>query len=318
MTASLTAVLHTERLVALRALPGFAELGPETVAAVAQHVRERFFPKGSVILQEGEPIENVLLVIDGRVALSRHDHDLSSMFEHQSLGFIQALGLIPALARNNEGIHAVAATDVVAYEIPLDLLWELLEDDFDVLQATIAGLARQVLYARQRLERGAGFVRNREPEPLPEQPLDLVERVIFLRKVMVVAGSRIEALIELARAVTEVRFEAGQELWREGQAGGSMFMLVAGQVAAETAAGQSFAFDPGDFLGGIDSMAETGRWYTATAATPCVGLRLEAERMLDVLEDNPQLGLRMLESIAQGVDMLYELKAGHAPPREAA
>ena len=45
-----------ERILSLKRIPMLAGLSPDDLAAVAEHGRERFFPKGSVLLREGEPI----------------------------------------------------------------------------------------------------------------------------------------------------------------------------------------------------------------------------------------------------------------------
>ncbi|MEE8409633.1 MAG: cyclic nucleotide-binding domain-containing protein [Myxococcota bacterium] len=313
MSSSISAVLHTERLVGLRAFPGFSELEPETVSSIAENVRERFFPAGTTIFYEGERIDHVLFIISGQFSLRRHGHDVSAMFQHQSVGFIQALGLIPALANNLAGIEAVARTDVYAYEIELNLLWEVLEEHFEIMAAVLGGLARQLIFARRKLLGTAGFASEDPADPPPAHRLDLVERVLHLRKVMVVAGSRIEALIGLARESIELRLNEDTLIWQEGDSMGSMLMLIGGEIECSTKAGHRFLFAAGDTVGGLDTLAQMPRWFTARTVSPVVALRIETDSFFDAVEDNPDIGRRLIEDIAQGVDDLYEKLAGHAP-----
>src|SRR2546428_13852642 len=74
-----------ERILSLKRIPMLAGLSPEDLAAVAEHGRERFFPKGSVLLRGGEPIPALYAVLDGRVHVARRGPKLGHV---TSPGFV--------------------------------------------------------------------------------------------------------------------------------------------------------------------------------------------------------------------------------------
>ena len=59
------------RLLALRKLPLVGTLPTAELAFIAERSRERFFPRGSLLLREGEPISALRFVVGGRVHMSR-------------------------------------------------------------------------------------------------------------------------------------------------------------------------------------------------------------------------------------------------------
>ena len=60
-------MLHTERIVSLRTIPGFNRIPPSEVAAVANLTRERFLKKGEILAEEGKPVTSVHFIIDGHI-----------------------------------------------------------------------------------------------------------------------------------------------------------------------------------------------------------------------------------------------------------
>src|SRR2546427_3293015 len=93
-----------ERILSLKRIPMLAGLSPEDLAVVAEHGRERFFPKGSVLLREGEPIPALYALLDGRVHMAR---------KGQRLGHVTSAGFVGGAAifrREPGGASAGART----------------------------------------------------------------------------------------------------------------------------------------------------------------------------------------------------------------
>jgi CRP-like cAMP-binding protein len=129
--------------------------------------------------------------------------------------------------------------------------------------------------------------------------LGIVERAMFVRRLMTYGSARVEALAELAREMAVVRVPAGTALYDIGDAAPYSLLVYSGVVSCETKTAQQFRLGPDSVVGGIDSIAAEPRWYRAVAETDLVALRADTAHLMDVIEDHPDMGLDMLRSAAR-------------------
>ena len=130
--------------------------------------------------------------------------------------------------------------------------------------------------------------------------LDLVERIFFIRQGPIFGRASINALAEVSRAMSEVQFEAGTPLWSDGDPSGWLLLLVDGTIRC-TLGRESFRFGPGMPPGGLESLAEWPRWYTAVTETPVRALHGHMETLLDVFEDNFEMASDYLAVVCKGL-----------------
>ena len=261
---------------------------------IAEATRERFFPKGSVLLREGEPVEAIHYVVEGRVRASLKGRDLGIAGPAASLG---ALGVI---TRDEHGFEAVAETDVLALEQDIDVVFEILEDNFPILRYVLQDFCRQIINS----------VVHGPVEPLPppraewsppgRDDLDLVDRIFILRRSPPFARCSLNALAELARAMVDVRFEPGVSLWRVGEPSRNLLLLVGGTVRCTPAGRPSFLAGPGWPLGALEAIGGTSHWYEPVTESPVVALSGDVEVLFDVLEDNFDMAMDYLAAMGRG------------------
>ena len=294
-----------ERILSLKRIPILAGLSPEDLAVVAELGRERFFPKGSVLLREGEPIPALYALIDGRVHLERKGRTLGHV---TSGGFVGGAAMF---ARDPEGLGAAAETDALALELEADAAFEIFEDRFSVLHHVL----REVCGWLIDLVGGLPPDRYRDLFPAalgprtPAADLDLVERVLFLREVPLFSQSGIDSLAELSRGMVEAAYPPGATLWEEGDESGTVVLVVTGTVSCATrAGGADFAAGPGAPLGVIESMAERPHWYGAVTQTRVTALQGHIEGLIDVFEDNFEMAMDYLAFIARAQIRLLEMR----------
>jgi len=312
MPANTPTVGTVERILSLKRIPMLAGLMPADLAVVAEHGRERFFPKGSVLLREGEPIPALYAVLDGRVHMARKGRRLGHV---TSSGFVGGAAMF---ARDAEGLSAVAETDTLTLEVEADAALEIFEDHFPILQHVLREVCRWLLDLVARLPSPL-YREIFPPFAAPRVPiadLDLVERILFLRQVSPFAESSINALAELSRGMAEVAFAPGTRLWDEGEAAGTVLLLVSGTMNCTARGGEAvFTGGPGAPLGAVESMAERPRWYTATTATKVTALQGNVEGLIDVFEDNFEMAMDYLAVMARAQMRLLELRV--SPPGQA-
>jgi CRP-like cAMP-binding protein len=289
MPAETRTIGHIERILHLRKIPMIGTLPAPELGLMAEYARERFFPKGTVIFREGEPPSAVEYLVDGMVHVTRRGR----LMGHAGAG--AAVGGIGVLARDRDGIQAVAEADTLALELSADAVCRQLVE-----------LMRRVP-AAMRLPPLVPF----DPGRPGGRDLDLVDRILVLRQSPPFARASVNALAELSRTMSEVHFEPGATIWSDGDPAGWILMILEGTLDCATAAGHTFPLGPGSPAGALESTAEMPRWYTAVARTPVIALHDHVDELLDVLEDNFEMSLDYLAVLAKW--LMDALEAASAP-----
>ena len=281
-------------MLLLRKVRVIAGLPAHLLSVLADSARERRFRKGSVLLREGEPIEAIYYLVEGRVRVAFKGRDLGSV------GRAAALGSLGAIVRDDQGMDAVAETEVLTLEHDIDTAFEILEDHFPILRHVLQGLCRQLIgsVVNGPVE-PMSVPRMPEVPPIPAGNLDLVDRMLVLRRAPPFTRSSLNALAELARAMFDVRFEAGTRLWQVGEPSRVILLVVAGNVSCTPAGRPTFRTGPGWPLGALEALAGTPHWYEAVTDTPVSALSGDVETFFDVLEDNFGMAMDYLSTMGR-------------------
>ncbi|MEQ9081095.1 MAG: cyclic nucleotide-binding domain-containing protein [Sandaracinaceae bacterium] len=299
---------RVERLVAMRSFPGWSELPTRDLVTLAAIARPRRIGVGEQVFTEGQPIQTVLLVLEGELALSRGGKRLGLYRESSGVGGLAAF------ARDPRGYDCLATRDSVVLELHAEDLEELFEDRFPILLAVVRELARENVELRRRLPPSAGFpTRSSAGDQCPAQALDLVERIFFLRRTLAFGAGRIDSLAELAKGAEEIRAEPGRVVWKVGDRADDALAIVCGTLRCRTEDGLAFELGAGDLAGGLDALGQVPRWYSAEVGEGLVALSMGRDLTVDVWEDHPDLALEVLQAFAAGLLALLE-RAADAPP----
>jgi len=294
----------TERTIYLRSIPVAAELPPSLLHLIASQLRERRFEDGDAMMREGEAVPCLLLLTSGACRLVKADKEIGRLEPPQSLGFLNII------ARTPGGYDAFAEGPTVALTLDADTIYELMEEHFVFLLAVLRYAAERLLYEMQELpEEALGMPYAEIPFEVTDEPLNFVERILYLRQVGVFRTTNLNALAELSQEMHERRYEPGEVLWKPGDATPFSDFIVRGELQCETPDGRRFTYGPGTVAGGVEGLAAKTRWYTATAKTPMVVIRGSTDELLDVIEDNFELGLDFVTMIARGLGGMLARKA---------
>ncbi|HEY8144553.1 MAG TPA: cyclic nucleotide-binding domain-containing protein [Kofleriaceae bacterium] len=296
-----------ERVLLLRTFAPFVDLAPTHLAAMAEIAEDRFFPAGAEIQPEGVPVRDVHYVISGEVEIRRAGRPVRTFGERS------VVGGLAALAQVEDSAQVVAKTDVSTFSFSQEDQRDVFEDDFEVLVRIMRSVARGFLEARRASGIGGGFQPDDETAPMPRAPLGLVDKIAFLRRTGPYQQARMEAVAELAQESPEVRFSAGEKLWKAGDPSGSSLVMVAGVVTGTAEDGQQkFRFSTGSIVGGLDSLAAMPRWFDATAATDVAAIQVNYGVLLDLLEDHTEMAMDLLRALASNVLRLREAIGGES------
>ena len=289
-----------ERLLYLRSLPGFVSLGASELATIAYETRERFFKRGQRLFTEGEAARAVHFLVEGRVSVRSQGRILQLIEPPYTVGFL------PVLARGNQHVEARVESDTLTLELPAESVHDAFEDSFALLETGVRQLARQFAEVQRKLEL-RGLVERAPPvdTPYPEAELDLVERLVALRRTGPYVAASLDSLTGLVRRMQEVRFEPGDVLWEEKDPSTYGIHVVHGTVMCVGDDGlRRFPMGPGSVIGYSETLGRIDRTYRATAETRVVGLRGSQDAFLDTLEDNTDLGMAFMGFVSS---MLLEL-----------
>ena len=293
----------TEKMLLIRQIPVGAMLPPQVVRVIAAHLEERTFAKGTRLMRRGEPIDGLHMLTHGGVALTREGTSLGDLDAPQTLGF---LGI---LARVDGPYDATAKSDVTCLELETDTLLELLEDHFEFLAATLRYLAERLYFDMQELPKEALGIPPVELGPVPDRPLDLIERVMFLRTSSGFTQASVNALAVMARQMEEVRVKAGTTFWNVGDPAERVLFILKGTVHCVTADGRDFRYGPGTGAGGVETLADKPRWYSVTAETDMVGLLGHTDQLMDIFENNFRMAMDFVSMLARAMIGLLARRA---------
>ncbi|PKN57968.1 MAG: hypothetical protein CVU56_08245 [Deltaproteobacteria bacterium HGW-Deltaproteobacteria-14] len=296
-----------ERLLVMRRNPVFTGLPPQDLEVLSQLGRESVFRRGELLQHQDEPILTTHLIVEGVVEVMR-DGVVGERVEAEG-----GVGGPDFFAQRRLGLRATALTEVVALSFSTDVLLEVLEDQFSIVRRLFRMTTKAFIEMMRRLpgDRDMPDLRARPPCRHLGRPLDLVERLVFLRRMPGFTESSVDTMTEIAKAFEEVRLPAGHTLWREGEASSRIICVVDGLVR-ETAAGRPGVVrnHPYAMMGAATSFAEQPHFMTATTVTPVVALVIDLGRLLDVLEDNFEMSMALLGLLMRRVFALRRTARG--------
>ncbi len=123
-----------------------------------------------------------------------------------------------------------------------------------------------------------------------EDMIPVLEKVHFLRKVSLFRGFSITDMIIMAQIAREVSFEAGHVLFKVGDLGDALYLILEGQVDIINENGKLLvSVGPPDCFGEIAVLDKKGRSATAKCAEDCRMLMIAGNDFQEILEEYPAL-----------------------------
>lgn len=170
---------------------------------------------------------------------------------------------------------------------------EKLQTDFDRLE-----------WQRERLLREDDH-HEEEEEAEPVSQAGRIELAARLREIPIWQALDDEQIFHLTRAAEELRVPRGTVLFEHGSDGRDIYVLRKGRISIRrrTHYGNYHlgSLLPGVAFGEANFIARHERTADAVGAADSMVVRLDAEELESVMEDHPDLGLRLYQSFWQGL-----------------
>ncbi|MBX3264623.1 MAG: cyclic nucleotide-binding domain-containing protein [Labilithrix sp.] len=298
----------TERLFRLRGVPVFGAMTATELAPLAATMRPVTFEKGEVVSREDEPPRAFYMLLTGAVTMRRRGKVIRTVAAPGGVGFLSLL------ARTSGGTEAVAQARTETFELPADALYEMYEDHFPALLGTLRWLTERFLEETARDEPrpyvppSEGFDRL-----VGERELGLVERIFLLRRTVGFRDANVNSTARLARTLKELRVDAGASIWRPGDRATKTIFPVKGEMDLvwRDADGRRRVqvVGPGYVVGGAEAISNRPRWNELVTTEPSVYLEGSREALIDMLEDDIEVGLQFLSMLAGGLLTTWDRRA---------
>ena len=108
-------------------------------------------------------------------------------------------------------------------------------------------------------------------------------------------------LQRLAGDTDELAFAPGETVVREGEPGETLFVVLRGEGKVVRRGKKVGTVLPGDFFGELAAIDAQPRSASVVAVTPLLVLRLFRRHLMALLEDEPQVTLKLLDGIVRRI-----------------
>jgi CRP-like cAMP-binding protein len=129
-----------QRMAAIRSTMPFVESHLDAIADLAQEARELRAPPGHVLWRPGEQALDLLVVVAGEIECVSAERDQAFR-----LGPGDAAGSLGAMASLHRWYEARVTESLVALSLPVEAVFDVFEDHFEMALDMIGGLASVVL-----------------------------------------------------------------------------------------------------------------------------------------------------------------------------
>jgi CRP-like cAMP-binding protein len=119
-----------------------------------------------------------------------------------------------------------------------------------------------------------------------------------LREVPLFAELDDDELDAVGRTATELRLEPGRILMKEGEVAHDMVVVLEGTLEVTRDSEHIADIGPGGFAGEMALLTRTTRNSTVRAKTPISVLHIDGRSFSSLLEDVPQIAVKMLPVVA--------------------
>jgi CRP/FNR family transcriptional regulator, cyclic AMP receptor protein len=132
------------------------------------------------------------------------------------------------------------------------------------------------------------------------------ERISLLREVGLFAGVGDDGLAAVAAKATEIAFEAGRTIVRQGEVGTGFFLVVSGQARVVRDGRTLAELGPGQFFGELSLLDQQPRIAQVVAETPTACLALASWDFEAILTSQPGVALAILRGVARRLRAVSE------------
>lgn len=258
----------------MRRMPLFASITVDELFRICDAGRQVRCEPGRLLCQEALIPEEVVFLLDGRVALKNQAGGTRQLEAPAALGFEELLEDNP-MVESARTVEAAVCLTLAGEEIRL-----LLADNAQL----VSGLFQMVCSRSDQTVRLV--VRGNPSEqglPVTGSELKPIEKGLVLKTVPLFSDVSPQDMIALATVASEVRLLAGSQLFSEADPP-ALYALVSGELCIESLSdGPPLHAGPSDVIGLYETLAGIGLECRARVTAEGIALRIDREDLFDLL-----------------------------------
>lgn len=128
--------------------------------------------------------------------------------------------------------------------------------------------------------------------------LSSVERLLFVRQVPIFEKLRDDFIVRLASVMDELSFPANYAIFRQGEQGRSIYIVVSGKVKVHIGKKILEEVNQGKYFGEMAVFDTEPRSASATTLEPCECLELTQEQLYDAIEETPGIAVNIIRGLS--------------------
>jgi CRP/FNR family transcriptional regulator, cyclic AMP receptor protein len=136
--------------------------------------------------------------------------------------------------------------------------------------------------------------------------LSSVDRLLFVRRVPIFKELRDDFIVRLTSVMHELSFPANYTIFRQGEEGRSLYIVVSGRVKVHIGNKLLAEVEQGKYFGEMAVFDTQTRSATATTLEPCECLELTQEQLYDAIEETPEIAVNIIRELSRLIRKLNE------------
>ncbi|GFZ81501.1 hypothetical protein GCM10008018_29050 [Paenibacillus marchantiophytorum] len=294
------------RVQMLRPVSLFQGMTSKDLSEIAQRLHHMHVQKGTIIIQEGDPGDSLMIMGSGRASVYRQGQLLGELKRGDCFGEMAILTQGPRTAsiKAEEDVHLWRLDSSVFYDMMFD-------------QTSIAVEMMKLLSRRLRSELARGQQAN--PREMELQPAEsgaavalamahrtdeltkdevLLRRILVLQKIDLFTHLAPDDFLWLAQRVDEVAYGPGETVCRTGDFGDTMYGIIEGRIRVHSGSEEYAVLGEGDFFGEMAIIDSGPRSADCTAKEGAVLLELHRDQVMTFCFQNIDVLRSMMRVIA--------------------
>jgi len=136
--------------------------------------------------------------------------------------------------------------------------------------------------------------------------LTSVDRLLFVRRVPIFKELRDDFIVRLTSVMNELSFPANYTIFRQGEEGRSLYIVVSGRVKVHIGNKQLAEVEQGKYFGEMAVFDTQPRSATATTLEHCEFLELTQEQLYDAIEETPEIAVNIIRELSRLIRRLND------------
>ncbi len=129
--------------------------------------------------------------------------------------------------------------------------------------------------------------------------LTSVDRLLFVRQVPIFKELRDDFIVRLASAMNELWFPPNCNIFRQGEEGQSLYIVVSGKVKIHLNNRTLEVKSQGKYFGEMAVFDTQPRSASATTIDACECLELTQEQLDDAIEETPEIAVNIIRELSR-------------------